>query len=337
MDTEIKQGQSSGNIFSKSIFFLVLAIFIILPFYSPVFRRYSPGLAVISGALLALISGNPFQKTTAKLTHPFLSWAIVGMGCGMNLYAVLRAGLDGLGYTICGITIAMTLGWLIGRNLKLPRDTSLLISTGTAICGGSAIAAMAPVLKARAHDIAAATVTVFILNAFALLLFPFAGHFLGLSETQFGFWAALAIHDTSSVVGASYQYGPTALDVGTTVKLARALWIVPLTVSVACIINWRSGDKTQVKAKFPWFIPGFVFAAALVTFCPVLASAGNLAKELAQHLMIVTLFLIGNNLSREKVRELGFRPMLQGLALWLILSVLWLVYIMYFMTMPKAL
>jgi uncharacterized integral membrane protein (TIGR00698 family) len=298
-----------------------------LPFYSPVFRRYSPGLAVISGALLAATAGNPFQKTTAKLTHPFLSWSIVGMGCGMSLYPILRAGLDGFAYTICGIIIAMTLGWVIGKKLKLPRDTSILISTGTAICGGSAIAAMAPVLRAKSHDIAVATVTVFILNAVALILFPFAGHLLGLSETQFGFWAALAIHDTSSVVGASYQYGPVALDVGTTVKLARALWIVPLTICVAYIINRRSGDKTQVKAKFPWFIPGFLFAAALVTFVRALSSAGSLIKELAQHLMIVTLFLIGNNLSREKMRELGLRPMIQGVSLWLTLAVSWLIFV----------
>lgn len=331
MNTEINASASRGNLLAKYLFFIILAIFIILPFFSPFFRRYSPGLAVLSGALLSGILGNPFQKTTARLTHPFLSWSIIGMGCGMNLYLILRAGLDGIAYTICGIIIAMTLGWLIGKKLKLPRDTSLLISTGTAICGGSAIAAMAPVLRAKSHDIAAATVTVFILNAAALLLFPFIGHFFGLTETQFGFWAALAIHDTSSVVGASYQYGPTALDVGTTVKLARALWIVPLTISVAYIINLRSGDKSQVKAKFPWFIPGFLFAAALVTFLPSLSSIGMFIKEMAQHLMVVTLFLIGNNLSREKMRELGLRPMIQGVSLWLIISVIWFLFVNYCM------
>ena len=182
----------------------------------------------------------------------------------------------------------------------------------------------APVLKAKAHDVAIASATVFTLNAIALLIFPPIGHALGMSEVQFGFWSALGIHDTSSVVGASMQYGPTALEVGTTVKLARALWIVPVTLFLSCFVaNAAEGEKRKIKLKIPWFIPGFIAAAALVTWIPVTAPAGGFLKEVSKYMMIVTLFLIGANLSREKLKELGLKPVVHGVVLWIVLATLW--------------
>ena len=199
-----------------------------------------------------------------------------------------------------------------------------LVSVGTSICGGSAIAAAAPVLNAKAHEVAIASATVFALNAVALLVFPAVGHALNFSQEQFGYWAALAIHDTSSVVGASFQYGPTALEVGTTVKLARALWIVPVTLFLSCFVaGTAEGEKRKIQLKVPWFIPGFLIASAIVTLLPVLAPAGGVLKEISKYLMITTLFLIGSNLSREKLKEIGLKPVLQGIILWVILSVAW--------------
>ena len=247
------------------------------------------------------------------------------MGCGMNLITVLKAGINGIAYTLTGIALAIALGVFIGKKLKLPRDTTFLTSIGTAICGGSAIAATAPVLQAKSHDIAISMATVFILNAVALLAFPWIGHYCHLTEPQFGLWAALAIHDTSSVVGASFQYGPTALEVGTTVKLARALWIVPVTLALAYYLRRRHPEEnTRIKAKFPWFIPGFIAAAALVTYLPGLAPAGAAVKNIAQNLMIVTLFFIGCNLNRDKLKNLGVRPFLHGVILWIVVSAVWL-------------
>ena len=219
----------------------------------------------------------------------------------------------------------MGLGFLIGKKLNVSGNITWLISVGTSICGGSAIAAAAPVLKAKSHDVAIASATVFSLNAVALLVFPAVGHLLGFTENQFGYWAALAIHDTSSVVGASFQYGPTALEVGTTVKLARALWIVPVTVFLACFIAGSSEgeEKRKIQFKIPWFIPGFLVAAALVTYLPVTASVGSGIKEIAKYMMIATLFLIGSNLSREKIRTIGLKPVIQGIILWIVLAGSW--------------
>ena len=310
---------------AKEIGFCALgAAFFVVPWLVPGLNQYAPGAAVLAGAIFAFAVGNPFPETTSRLTHPLLGAAIVGMGFGMNLPAVLKAGAEGLIYTVIGITLGLTLGILLGKKMKLSRDSMLLISVGTSICGGSAIAAAAPVLKAKAHDIALATATVFLLNAVALLIFPPLGHWLGFSETQFGTWAALAIHDTSSVVGASMQYGPTALEIGTTVKLARALWIVPVAIFIAWYVRQENEErKTGWKIRVPWFIPGFLAAAALVTWVPATAPAGQFLQTLSKHLMVLTLFLIGANLNPTKIRELGLRPFLHGIILWFILSILW--------------
>lgn len=308
----------------KIVYILLAAGFFAVPCLWAPARDYAPGLAVLTGIVFAVVWGNPFKEYTSKFTSTLLGATIVGMGCGMNLLKVLQAGANGIVYTLIGICAGIGLGVFVGKRLKLSDNTTYLISVGTSICGGSAIAAAAPVLKAKAHDVAIASATVFALNAVALLIFPTIGHALGFTETQFGYWAALAIHDTSSVVGAGFQYGPTALEVGTTVKLARALWIVPVTLFLSCVIApVAEGEKRAVKFKVPWFIPGFLIAAALVTWLPVLAQPGGVVKDISKYLMVTTLFLIGSNLSREKLKELGFKPVLHGVILWIILAAGW--------------
>ncbi|MBS2028132.1 MAG: putative sulfate exporter family transporter [Deltaproteobacteria bacterium] len=277
----------------------------------------SGGLALVGGCALALLVGNPHAAVTRKLPHRMLALSVVGLGAGMDLRAVARAGLQGLGATAISIAAALALGLLLARLLGVQGKTGLLISIGTAICGGSAIAAAVPVVRAEEREASVALGTVFLLNAAALLLFPGIGHGLGLSESQFGLWAALAIHDTSSVVGAAMGYGPRALELATTVKLARALWIIPLTVGLAA---WtaRSGEaRATGRATRPWFILGFLLAAALVTWVPALRPAGDVVASLARRLMVLTLFVIGVNLSPAALRSVGVRPLVQGLLLWL--------------------
>lgn len=309
---------------NKTFFVIAGIAFFIVPWIFPRLGNYAPGAAILAGACCAFAFGNPFREVTAKAVSPLLGAAIVGMGFGMNLPAVLKAGASGFFYTVLGISAGLGIGILLGKKLKLGRDTMMLISVGTSICGGSAIAAAAPVLKAKAHDIALATATVFILNGVALLVFPPLGHWLGFNETQFGTWAALAIHDTSSVVGASMQYGETALEVGTTVKLARALWIVPVALFIAFLVRKdNQGGEGKTKVKVPWFIPGFLLAAMFVTWVPGVSDAGLFLQTLSKHLMVLTLFLIGANLSVDKIRELGIRPFLHGVILWVILATAW--------------
>ena len=309
----------------RKIVFIVAALaFFVLPWLFAPLRNYAPGVAVFAGIIFAVTCGNPFARQTAKLASPLLGVAIVGMGCGMNLAKVLAAGAHGFLYTFIGISLGLGLGNLIGRKLKIDKNCSWLVSVGTSICGGSAIAAAAPALNAKSSEIALASATVFTLNAVALIIFPVIGHALDFSQEQFGYFAALAIHDTSSVVGACFQYGETALEVGTTVKLARALWIVPVTLLISILAAGKDpAEKRRLKLKVPWFIPGFIIAAAVVTYLPGTAEAGNLLKEISKYLMVMTLFIIGSNLSREKLRELGIRPLIHGVILWVILSVIW--------------
>lgn len=277
--------------------------------------------ALILGLALALIVGNPYRHFLQKVTHNLLAFSVVGLGAGMNLLVVGQVGLEGIGYTIIGIFLTLTLGYFIGRMLKIHRDTSLLISVGTAICGGSAIAAVAPAIKAKNQEVSVALGTVFLLNAVALVIFPPLGHYFSLSQTQFGLWSALAIHDTSSVVGAALQYGPKALQIATTVKLARALWIVPVTFGVG-FLRAREGQAEggAGKAKKPWFILGFVIAAALVTWVPSLQPAGHVVEMLAKHGLVLTLFLIGSNLTKDTIKSVGFRPFVQGFCLWILMA-----------------
>jgi len=289
----------------------------------------SAAVALVAGAAIALGFGNPAQALTQRWTHRLLPLAVVGLGAEMNLGTVARVGFHGLGYTAISLTFVMAAGFLLGRLLKVDRDAGLLISVGTAICGGSAIAAAAPVLRARPHQVSVALATVFLLNGVALVLFPPIGHLAGLGQNAFGLWAALAIHDTSSVVGAGLAYGPQALAVATTVKLARALWIVPMTLGLGYMVARRqrlagtgdaAGEARPVKK--PWFIGGFLLVAALVTWIPGLQGAGRQVASGAHHVLVLTLFLIGAGLSREALRSVGFRPFIQGLVLWLVVAAL---------------
>jgi len=276
--------------------------------------KLSSSLALLLGITLSMTCGNPFNRFTKQATPRLLAFAIVGLGCGMNLDSVARLGLEGLGYTITGIALTFLLGAFLAKILKVERDTSLLISTGTAICGGSAIAAVASAIRPKDHEVTVALAIVFCLNAIGLLVFPPIGHFFALDENQFGLWSALAIHDTSSVVGASLQYGKLALEVATCVKLARALWIVPLTFMISF---FRSKQQQSGKLKKPWFILGFLLAAALVTYVPSLKGVGHWIKWGAMRLMVLTLFFIGANLSPQILKTVGWKPFLMGVTLWI--------------------
>lgn len=280
----------------------------------------SSAMALVLGIVIAVIVGNPYIAKTRKLTSTLLSLSVMGLGAGMDLGVVGRVGLAGIGYTVVGISCTLILGFLIGKFLKTERDTSVLISVGTAICGGSAIAAVAPTIRAKHHEISVALGVVFLLNALALVIFPPIGHLLDLTQHQFGLWSALAIHDTSSVVGSTLQYGPESLEIGTTVKLARALWIVPVTFFFGYLFARGQQQQSGEKAKRPWFILGFLIAAALVTWIPDLRPAGHVVNEIAKRALVVTLFLIGANLTKETLRTVGVKPLIQGVSLWVIVA-----------------
>ena len=279
----------------------------------------SAAIALLLGVLVAVVSGNPFADKTKAIAQRLLAYSIIGLGAGMNLITVSKAGLSGLGMTAVSIATTLTLGLLIGKLTKSDKETSILISVGTAICGGSAIAAIAPVMKAKSHNITVALGTVFLLNALALLLFPAIGHYFNLTQEQFGIWSALAIHDTSSVVGAGLQYGPEALQTGITIKLARALWIVPLTIGFGFLYHDVKAEHGG-KGKKPWFILGFLLMAALVTWVPQFQVAGHMVEAVARKCLVATLFLIGSNLTIRTLQNVGMRPLIQGLLLWLLVS-----------------
>jgi uncharacterized integral membrane protein (TIGR00698 family) len=295
------------------IAFPILACASLLPFVSP-------GIALMAGIALSLTLGNPYPLTTARVITPLLQISVVGLGAGMNLVEVERAGVHGFFYTVIGITVTITVGLTMGWLLGTERDTSLLVTVGTAICGGSAIAAVAPVIRAKHHDVSVALATVFFLNAVALFIFPPLGHHFGLGQRQFGVWSALAIHDTSSVVGAAMQYGARALEIATTIKLTRALWIVPVTLIIGMLWNRGNEANGKGKTKRPWFILGFLAAAAIVTFIPVLKPAGHDVFVGAQRSLVVTLFFIGSGLSRQALQVVGRRPLIQGFLLWVIMG-----------------
>ncbi len=292
----------------------------------------STGAALIAGALVGLVLGNPVAVASRKAAHLLLQLSVIGLGAGMDLRVVARVGAHGVVYTVLGITLCLALGALLARVLRVDGNTAALISFGTAICGGSAIAAVAPVLKAKDHQVAVALATVFLLNGVALFLFPFVGHAAALGQDQFGLWAALAIHDTSSVVGASMAYGGRALEVATSVKLARALWIVPVTVVVGYVVARRRDGQPEadsVPSSKPWFIVGFIAASALVSFVPTLRPAGLRVGALAKHVMAATLFLIGAGLTRATLRAVGVRPLVMGVLLWACVSAVSLAVILF--------
>ncbi|HET8655751.1 MAG TPA: putative sulfate exporter family transporter [Longimicrobiaceae bacterium] len=276
----------------------------------------SPALALAAGAMAALTVGNPLPGASASAAKWMLQASVVGLGFGMSLGAVARAGGAGVLYTIGGIATAMTLGTLLGRWLRVEGKTSFLITAGTSICGGSAIAAVGPAIGAEGESMSMALAVVFVLNAVALYLFPAIGHLLGLTQGQFAVWAAIAIHDTSSVVGAAASYGPRALQSATVLKLARALWIVPLALGAAAWTRRRTEGEVA-RVKLPWFILFFVLAAALRSLAPAgLMPALDALTSAARAGLVATLFLIGAGLTRGTLRQVGLRPMLQGVGLW---------------------
>lgn len=274
----------------------------------------SPPVALMIGLVIAQFIGHPFLHLNHKATHILLQISVVGLGFGMNIHSALKAGSEGFLFTVASITGTLVIGYVAGRLLKIESKTSHLISCGTAICGGSAIAAISPVIRAEEKQISVALGTVFILNSAALFLFPFIGHLLHLTQTQFGLWSAIAIHDTSSVVGAASKYGPQALEIATTVKLARALWIIPVVLLTA--ICFKTGKQ---KMKVPYFIVLFILAMIIHTYVPI-QPVSDVIVQVAKTGLTVTLFLIGAGLSGAVLRGVGIRPLIQGVLLWVIIS-----------------
>jgi uncharacterized integral membrane protein (TIGR00698 family) len=273
--------------------------------------RLSPPIALAAGILFGLSFTHPYISESRGIARILLQSSVVALGFGMNLHEVLKAGRSGFIYTALGISFALLLGLALGKLLRVRGNSSFLITTGTAICGGSAIAAIGPILQADEEEMAVSLGTIFILNSIALLIFPPIGNALHLSQSQFGLWAALAIHDTSSVVGAATKFGAQALTIGTTVKLARALWIVPLALVTAAFKRHRS------RIQFPWFILFFLLAAVLNTYVRMLEHITPSLFMLGRLGLTATLFLIGSGISRSTVKTVGWRPLLQGLLLWL--------------------
>ena len=281
----------------------------------------SPPVALAMGLAFGLALPHPYGREAKKVSKFLLQASVVGLGFGMNLHQVVQAGRSGFVYTMLGITFALVAGMGLGALLGVQRVPAFLISTGTAICGGSAIAAVGPITQASDEEMAIALGTVFVLNSVALLIFPAIGAALKLTQSQFGLWAALAIHDTSSVVGAAAKYGAEAVAVATTVKLARALWIVPLSIGTAVV----RGAKARIQ--WPWFIGLFCLAAVCNTYLPAGVHAYAIAVKVAKIGLTATLFLIGSGISIATLKRVGHRPLLQGIILWLLVLVgsLWLI------------
>jgi uncharacterized integral membrane protein (TIGR00698 family) len=281
----------------------------------------SPALALATGAALALTLGNPWPDLTATLGSRLLQVAVVALGLGISLDSLVRAGSTGVGLTVFFIVAVFAVGIQLGRWMSVERDLSLLVTAGTSICGGSAVAALGPAIGASRESMSVALATVFVLNAVALYIFPPIGHLLDLSQHQFGVWAALSIHDTSSVVGAASSYGQIALEEATILKLARALWILPLALVAPRLRRLPPADGLRTEPVLPWFIGFFVLAAVARGFASPGAirwfDAGARAGRTA---LVLTLFLIGANLTRAKLRAVGMRPFLHGLVLWIIVG-----------------
>lgn len=291
---------------SKTIFFLGLIL--------AATGIVSPPVALLAGLVFGFSFAHPLHAEARHLSRLLLQVSVVGLGFGMNLHQVLQAGRAGFVYTAGSIAFALGLGWALGKLLRVKHTTSFLISTGTAICGGSAIAAISPITEAGEEEIAISLGTIFILNSVALFIFPLIGATLHLTQTQFGLWSALAIHDTSSVVGATAKFGILALSVGTTVKLARALWIVPLSVGTAV------ARKSRARISWPWFILFFCLAAVANTYLGAFQAAYPELRRLGIVGLTVTLYLIGTGLSLSTLRKVGARPLLQGILLWVVVG-----------------
>ncbi len=291
---------------AKQITFIIIAIFTLSPFSSPALSLF---LGILSTFLIPKVFNN-----LNKISKYLLQISVVGLGFGMNINNAIKVSQDGFWLTFIFIFGTLALGLIFGKIFKLQDKTATLITSGTAICGGSAIAAVSPVIEAENEDISVAMGIVFLLNSIALLIFPILGHYFGLSQYQFGLWSAIAIHDTSSVVGAAQSYGSEALKIATTIKLARALWIIPLTVLFAFLYK-----KKGKLSSFPKFILFFIVAMAVNTYFPIIEPLSVVLVSLAKNGLNLTLFLIGAGLSLENIRKVGFRSILFGLLLWIII------------------
>lgn len=296
------------NIYARKTIFILAAILCLFPFMSP-------PVALLLGLVLAQLMEHPYLHLNHKATNLLLKVSVVGLGFGMNVFSAMKAGREGVLFTVFSIFSVLAIGYILGKIFRIDHKTSFLISAGTAICGGSAIAALSPVMSAEEKQISVAMGTVFILNAVALFLFPAIGHALNLSQSQFGMWCAIAIHDTSSVVGAASKYGEQALQIATTVKLARALWVVPVAFGTSFLFK---GDNTKVS--IPYFIGLFILAMLANTYLPFIKALAPYFVVLAKAGLTLTLFLIGSGLSFSVLKAVGVMPLLQGLILWTVIS-----------------
>lgn len=276
----------------------------------------SPPLALLAGIILAQLIVHPFPAQNKIATNFLLQFSVVGLGFGMNVHSALEAGKEGFIFTVASVIGALSLGILLGKFLKTDKIISFLISGGTAICGGSAIAALSPVVNANEKQVSISLGTIFLLNSVALFLFPVLGNLLGLSQSQFGLWCAIAIHDTSSVVGAAVKFGDKALQIATTVKLARALWIIPVALISSAL--FKNGSS---KIKIPYFIGLFILAIIISTYVPFVAHIRPYIVDISKAGLTLTLFLIGSGLSWNILKSVGLKPIFQGLVLWIVISV----------------
>ena len=317
--------------YKKNIYIALLSILTLcllcdyIPALAVLSSWVTPPVALFLGLVFALTCGQAYPTFNKKMSKKLLQYSVVGLGFGMNLHASLASGKEGMLFTIVSVFGTLLIGMFIGSKLlKINRNTAYLISSGTAICGGSAIAAVGPIIKAKDSDMSMALATIFILNAIALFLFPALGHWLGMTQQEFGTWAAIAIHDTSSVVGAGAAYGEEALQVATTIKLTRALWIIPLALLTAVI--FRSESK---KISIPWFILFFIVAMLLNTYVLTdIPQVGQFIYGIARKGLVITMFFIGASLSIDTIKSVGIRPLLQGILLWLVISAGSLAYIL---------
>ncbi|WP_167400535.1 YeiH family protein [Flavobacterium psychrolimnae] len=323
METHQKTIQKESFIFFKVNATLQQLIFVVLLlFCTTIF--VSPPIALVLGLIVANLFGHPFLELNHKATNYLLQFSVVGLGFGMNVHSAVSAGKEGFLFTIISIVSTLILGTFLGKWFKTDKKTSHLISCGTAICGGSAIAAIAPVIKSNEKQTSVALGVIFILNSVALFLFPAVGHWLDLTQKEFGLWCAIAIHDTSSVVGAASKYGPEALQIATTVKLARALWIIPVALITTYIFKNKSG-----KIKIPYFIGLFILAMIANTYLPQMESIAPHLVSVSKIGLTITLFLIGAGLNRNVLKSVGLKPLAQGVLLWTFITIATLISIIY--------
>jgi len=307
----------SNKVVLKKSVFIVAALLCLCPFIqAPV--------ALLTGFILSFTIGHPFPNFNKKAVKYLLQASVVGLGFGLNIYEAAEVGKEGVVFTVISIITTIFVGLFLGKILSTPKKTSILISTGTAICGGSAIAAMTPVIEANENETSVSLGIIFVLNSLALFIFPVIGELLNMTQEQFGFWSAIAIHDTSSVVGAAQKYGDEALKIATTVKLERALWIIP--VSLITAFYYKKNGK---KIAIPYFIFLYVLAMVINTFVPHIETISPIIVYIAKRGLTLTLFLIGAGLSKEALKSIGIKPLIQGILLWIFISVLSLIAILY--------